>query len=375
MKYKNISEISCDKCVGCAACANICPKNCIEMKRDLEGFLYPEINMGKCIQCGRCYQACPTLHVRKQEFYPRILGMINRSKEIREKSSSGGVFYSLALFILESGGIVCGAALDDEMYVKHIIIDDKNKIDELTKSKYVQSDLGNCYLQIQKFLRCGKKVLFVGTPCQVYGLRTFLDKNYENLFLVDLICHGVPSPQIWHEFVEDIERKRNVKCKNISFRDKSLEGWGNFGMKIEFSDNSEYIDTQKQNPYMFGFLRGYIDRRCCYACQFKGMNRCSDLTIGDFWTVDYYIKRFNDNRGTSLIYVNTYKGKELIQEIRGNFYIKKVSKEKLWELNSAYGQSNLDIKNREKFYKRYICKRKNVIDMLNLERKKCRNYR
>ncbi|MCI8844822.1 MAG: 4Fe-4S dicluster domain-containing protein [Lachnospiraceae bacterium] len=375
MKWKNIREISHDKCVGCTACANICPKNCIEMKMDLEGFLYPEIDMEKCVRCGRCYRVCPTIQVKKQEFYPKVLGMINRSKKIREKSSSGGVFYSLALSILEAGGAVCGAMLDDYMDVKHVIIHDKKKIDGLAKSKYVQSDLGNCYLQIQKMLECGKKVLFVGTPCQVYGLHTFLNKEHEDLFLVDLVCHGVPSPQIWREFVEDMEKQRNARCKSISFRDKSLEGWGNFGMKIEFSDHSEYVDTQKQNPYMFGFLRGYIDRRCCYNCQFRGMNRCSDLTMGDFWTVDDYIVQFNDNKGTSLLYVNTKKGMELVRTIRSNFYIKKVPEEKWQELNSAYEKSSLEMKNREKFYKKYLGGKKRVIDLLNIEMRKYGNCR
>ncbi|MCM1251242.1 MAG: Coenzyme F420 hydrogenase/dehydrogenase, beta subunit C-terminal domain [Clostridium sp.] len=375
MKCRNIREISYNKCVGCTACVNICPKKCIEMKMDSEGFLHPNINMERCVQCGLCYKVCPTRQVKRQKFYPQVLGMIHRSKKIRRISSSGGVFYSFALSVLQSGGVVCGAVLDNEMYVKHIIIDDASRIGELTKSKYVQSDLGKCYLQIQRILESGKQVLFVGTPCQVYGLHTFLEKDYENLFLVDLICHGVPSPQIWREFVRMMEEKRNAKCKNISFRDKSLEGWSNFGMKIEFSDGSQYVDTQKQNPYMFGFLKGYIDRKCCYNCQFKGMNRYSDLTIGDFWTVDDYIEKFNDNKGTSLVYVNTNKGRKLMEAVKDDFYIKKVLQEKLWELNNAYGKSSFDIRNREVFYNKYLHKGKHAIDILSTEMKKCRDYR
>lgn len=373
MKDKNITEISHDKCVGCTACVNACPKHCIEMKIDEEGFSYPSINLEQCINCGLCYKSCPSVSVKRQEKYPRALGMINRSKKIRKESSSGGVFYSLAHQIIASGGVVCGATIDEKMYVKHILIDDINRIDELTKSKYVQSDLGNCYSLIRENLGRGRKVLFVGTPCQVYGLHTFLSKDYEELFLVDLICHGVPSPQIWHEFVEDMERQRSSTCKKISFRDKTLEGWKNFGMKIEFADCPEYIDTQKQNPFMFGFLKGFIDRKCCYDCQFKGLNRYSDLTIGDFWSVDEHAKRFNDNIGTSLVYVNTIKGKTLIQAIRNEFYIRKIEEKKFLTLNIAYEKSSLSLENREKFYRKYS-RNKNAIDILNTEMKRGRIY-
>lgn len=373
MKYKNIREISHERCVGCTACVNACPKHCIKMTVDQEGFAYPVINMEQCVNCGICYRSCPTISVKRQKTYPRVLGMINRSKKIRKDSSSGGVFYSLAQFVLQSGGVVCGATLDEKMLVKHIIIQKNDQIDKLTRSKYVQSDLTNCYSLIQKLLAHDTKVLFVGTPCQVYGLHTFLNEEYENLFAVDLICHGVPSPQIWYEFVKYIEKERDAKCHDISFRDKTLEGWKNFGMKIEFSDGSEYIDTQKQNSFMFGFLKGFIDRRCCYECQFKGLNRCSDLTIGDFWSVDHYVEHFNDNMGTSIVYVNTSRGQRLIKGVRDKFYIKKIEEEKFWTLNRAYGQSTLDIKNREKFFKKYLRNNK-AVDILITEMRRCNNY-
>lgn len=369
MKNKSIKDVSCDKCVGCTACVNICPKNCIKMQVDQEGFAYPVIDAEQCINCGRCYKACPTIKNEKQKYYPRALGMINRSQRIREESSSGGIFYNLGRFIIEEGGVVCAATLDDGMRVKHILVDDIREMECLMKSKYVQSDLGNCYSQILELLTQGKKVLFVGTPCQVCGLRTFLGKEYENLFRVDLICHGVPSPQIWREFVENIENEKHSKCNSVSFRNRTLEGWKNFGMKIEFEDGSTYIDTQKQNPYMFGFLKGYIDRKCCYDCQFKGINRCSDLTIGDFWSVDKYEKGFNDNKGTSLVYVNTLKGKKMIEEIKNYFYIRKIEEKNFWDLNIAYSQSTLCVKNREKFFRKYI-RRNNAIDILRGEMKR-----
>lgn len=373
MKHKNIKDISHDICVGCTACVNACPKHCIKMEMNKEGFLYPVIDVEQCINCGICYKSCPTVSVKKQERYPRAIGMINRSKRIRMASSSGGVFYSLAQALIEAGGVVCAATIDDGAYVKHIMIDSVNQIDEVAKSKYVQSDLGNCYSLIQNLLEKEKKVLFVGTPCQVYGLYTFLRKDYENLFLVDLICHGVPSPKIWHEFVEDKEIQRNAECKYISFRDQTIEGWKNFGMKIEFSDGTKYIDTQKQNAYMFGFLRGFIDRRCCYDCQFKGLNRCSDLTLGDFWAVDSYIECFNDNAGTSLVYVNTKRGQRLIEVVRKKFYIKKIEEKRFWLLNNAYANSNLNMDNREKFYKKYF-RNNNAIDILSTEMRRSKNY-
>lgn len=372
MKCRNINEIRHEKCVGCTACINACPKHCIKMKMDEEGFLYPIINDNECINCGVCYKSCPTVSVRKQKKLPIILGMINHSMKIRKNSSSGGIFFNLAEWIIESGGCVCAATIDKKMYVKHIMIEDTDRIDQLTKSKYVQSDLGNCYSLIRKHLEQGREVLFVGTPCQVYGLRTFLNKEYNNLFLVDLVCHGVPSPKIWSEFVENIEEQRNSKCDSISFRNKTLEGWKNFGMEIKFSNGEIYIDTQKQNPFMFGFLKGYIDRKCCYSCQFKGMNRCSDLTIGDFWTVDEYLDNFNDNKGTSLVYVNTIKGKNMINQIRNDFYIRRVNERKFEIINNAYEQCSLNIKSRDKFFKRYIHGRK-AVEFLNTEMRRS-NY-
>lgn len=368
---KTIDKIDHNKCVACTACVNICPMNCIEMKMDEEGFMYPHVNYEKCISCGLCYKSCPTKRVKKQKNTPIILGMINRDKDVRENSSSGGVFYNLACSVLECGGIVCGATIDENMYVKHILIDSLDELNLLTKSKYVQSDLGNCYSLIKEELNKEKQVLFVGTPCQVYGLRCFLGKEYDSLIMVDLICQGVPSPKIWEDYIKEMENKRNAKGCYVSFRDKSLKGWNTHGMKIEFSNGTKYVDTVYENLFMNGFLKGYIDRKSCYNCQFRGRNRCSDLTIGDFWSVDNFLKDFNDNKGTSLVFINTEKGKKLVKTVRKSFFIKRVKNVKPEKLNIAYSKDSLSEDNRKRFYRKY--NGRNAVSILEGELKKSKS--
>lgn len=369
---KTIKEISDAKCVGCTACKSICPMHCIEMKDNAEGFLVPDIAEERCVHCGKCYRVCPTGNVQKKKRKSVVLGMINRNFRIRNVSSSGGVFYELAKAILFGGGVVCGSFLDEDMYVRHIIIDTHDEIELLTKSKYVQSDLGSSFAKIKKYLDMGRSVLFVGTPCQVQGLGSFLGRRFDNLYLVDLVCHGVPSPKVWEQFVQKLEEQHQSKCLSVSFRDITIDGWKNFGMKVEFANGDESIDTQDKNIYMFGFLNGYTVRKCCFECQFKGNNRNSDITIGDFWSVDHYLKHFNDNKGTSLVYINTDKGFKIIKQIRENFYVKKVDYQNIDEINTAYLKCVESMKNRNIFFKKFI-KGEKACEILTLEYKKRRN--
>ncbi len=369
---KTIEFVEEEQCVGCTACKNICPGKCISMVKNLEGFSVPKINSADCFHCGKCYETCPVINVKERRVKPVILGMINKCAEIRNESSSGGVFYELARAIISEGGIVCAASLSEEnITVKHVFIDRVEEIGLCTKSKYVESDLQDVYIRIQAYLKKGKKVLFVGTPCQVYGLSVFLDRDYENLFLVDLFCHGVPSPAVWDEFIDYMQQKYNSRISAVSFRDMSISGWKNFGMRILFENGAEYVDTQDKNPFMFGFLEGYINRQCCYKCRFKKRNRKSDLTLGDFWSVDKYIDKFNDNRGTSLVLVNSKKGVKLIKSVRTSFYIKRESSTDIGKINSAYSMSVSNIKNREYFFKKFLKGMKSV-NILIIEMKKVR---
>jgi len=349
---KTISDIANEKCVGCMACVNACPVKCIYVKRDKEGFDYPSINERSCIKCGKCYSVCP-IHSRKvQRNKPLLLAMINKHKKARMESSSGGVFYTLAKNLVKNGGKVCAVTIDEKQIVKHIIIADEHGIEKCMRSKYVQSDLGKCFIEIKKILEMGEEILFVGTPCQVYGLYSFLGKKYENLFLVDLICHGVPSPEIWKEYLNGMQNGSRII--SVSFRDMSIEGWKNFGMRITYENYPDYVDVQTNNIFMEGFLRGYYDRKSCYNCQFKGYYRASDLTLGDFWSLHSFFEDFDDNMGTSLVYVNTKKGKKMINQVKEDFYIRKLPKGCEKEANTAYWQSLNYMENRERFYRNYF---------------------
>lgn len=359
-----------DECVGCGACVNICPVKCIEMRMNGEGFSYPYIDEERCINCGKCYKVCPTVKVQKLKKKPKILAMINKSFTIREKSSSGGVFYELAKNVIMSGGVVCAAAFDDEMMVRHIFINAVADIEKCMRSKYVQSNLEDSFQTVRKLLKEGRTVLFVGTPCQTYALAVWLEQEWENLYLIDLICHGVPSPGIWKEYVNS-RKKAEANISDISFRDMSIQGWKNFGMKIVYSNAVVETDTQDKNIFMQGFLNGYFNRKCCYSCKFKGLNRKSDITLGDFWAVDKYLEHFNDNRGTSLVFVNTEKGKILIKRIQNQFFIRKVIQKAAEQINSAYYGSSLSMKNRNLFFRKYRKERK-MDNIMELEMRKRR---
>lgn len=375
MKNKDVDLIKDADCVNCTACKYICPVNCIEMSINEEGFSRPVIDYNICIKCGRCYQTCPSVHISSQKKKPAVLAMINRENEVRMKSSSGGVFYNLARWIINQEGLVCAASLNQNGVLKHIIINNIEDIEKCTKSKYVESALNDVYIEIKKNLDGQKKILFVGTPCQVYGLQCFLGKEYEQLYLVDLVCHGVPSPKVWAEYLEDMEKEKQSSILDVSFRDMSIDGWKNFGMRIKFANGEEYVDTQDQNWFMFGFLQGYINRKSCYQCKYKGLNRRSDITLADFWGVDDYIKRFNDNKGTSLVYVNSNKGIEIIKAVREEFFIRKITVKDFKNINTAYISSSQNIENRDYFFKKYSQK-KRAKDILRLKfRKELQNAR
>ncbi|MBQ8945543.1 MAG: Coenzyme F420 hydrogenase/dehydrogenase, beta subunit C-terminal domain [Lachnospiraceae bacterium] len=351
--FKNVNSISKDLCTGCMACLHTCPEKCIHTDW-MEGFEYPKCNEELCIKCGKCVRSCPIIQQQKLETDPEIVCAMNKCTEIRENSSSGGVFYELALHIIKQGGAVCGAGFNKSMKVIHKIVDDEENLVDLMRSKYVQSNLGNCFSEIRGLLECGRTVLFVGTPCQVNGLSSFLGKRYEGLLLIDLICHGVPSPIIWEEFVTIMEKRFGSKCCYVSFRDTSLEGWHNYGMYMEFENGKSYVDTQNNNMFMKGFLYGYYDRRSCYACNFKGLNRKSDLTLGDFWSVKRYLENFDDNKGTSLVFLNSVKGKTAFNSVRDRFDFKVLSGGDVLKYSGAYTNSEIDMENRERFYPRYL---------------------
>lgn len=331
-------------CCGCGACEQICAHQCIKLTPDKEGFLYPVVDADRCIECHLCEKVCPILNVRDNtipEDTPTYAAY-NPVEEQRLTSSSGGVFQLLASYVLENGGIVCGAQFDEKYQVNHVCIDNPNDLEKLKRSKYVQSSIRNVYKQIRSYLIEDRFVLFVGTPCQVAGLKSFLRKEYERLLTADLVCHGVPSPGVWQKYLQERKRdftKQNkiegiskVKIEDISFRDKR-ESWRKFHLSISFSfdnisTNSKsgvkglglYTKYAWEDEYMLSFLHDYSLRPSCYQCSFRNGKCRSDLTLADFWRINEVSS--NDEligkKGTSVVHVNSEKGQRVFDKIECN---------------------------------------------------------
>lgn len=312
-----------EQCCGCSACAEVCPKQCITMQADDEGFLYPKIDTEQCIHCNQCKTVCPALHPYREKNLPQAYAAVNRTEEVRAHSSSGGVFSALAEKILSQGGVVFGAGFDENFYVQHMAVDTMEQLPRLMGSKYVQSDMQNCYQQAKELLDTGRKVFFTGTPCQIGGLKTFLKKEYPNLLTADLICHGVPSPLAWEKYIVYRERMAEGKLKEAFFRNKDI-GWHTFQLVTEFSNG--ILRKEKIGEGAFGrdFLNNYNLRMSCYQCQFKTVDRCSDFTMADLWGAENLCPELDDNRGTSLLLVHSRQGARMLQQIAEQLEIRTV---------------------------------------------------
>ncbi len=316
-------------CCGCTACESRCPVNAICMKEDDEGFLYPYVDINKCVNCGLCLQVCPLAEDNRNSEPLEIYAVKNAREEIREKSTSGGLFSAIARKILDEGGVVYGAAFKDDFTVKHIRAD-RNSRDKLTGSKYVQSDMQGIYRQVKADLAENKKVLFSGTPCRVDGLNKYLaDIDRANLFTTDLICHAVPSPKIWKDYLEYITGNNAEKIMGVNFRSKKTSGWHNSTVRITGCDGEVIIDEkQNENFYYQMFFNHLIIRPGCYKCKYANLNRCGDITIGDYWGVENHYKWFDDDKGVTLAMLNTEKGREMFGDISGKCEFIPVEKEK-----------------------------------------------
>lgn len=337
-----------DQCCGCHACFNICPKNAITMQEDEKGFKYPIIDKEKCINCGLCEKVCPILNKKSVENNPIAYACYNKNEEIRKNSSSGGIFTLLAENILEKQGIIFGASFDKEYNVHHTYIEKKEELDKFRGSKYVQSLINDTYKQAKEFLEKDRYVLFTGTPCQIEGLKRFLGKEYDKLYTQDIICHGVPSPKVWKKYLEFRKKQDTEEPNKVSFRNKD-NGWKLFNMKFEYS-NSEYKKDKKQDIYMQAFLRNTSLRDSCYNCSFKKKNRISDITLADFWGIENILPEMDDNKGTSLVIVNSKKGRELIDSIKEKMKNEEVDLLEAIKYNPSMISSAKQDKNRGKFF-------------------------
>ena len=302
------------KCNGCHACFSVCPVRAISMESDSEGFLRPVIDYTKCTGCGKCESVCPVLHPPiLPDADPVAFACKNTNEDIRLKSSSGGVFTALAESIIDRGGVVFGARFDSDFSVYHGWTDTKEGLESFRGSKYVQSTIGNAFIECKKFLEDGRTVLFSGTPCQVGGLKAFLGKEYDNLYTVDIICHGVPSPLLWNKYLNYRKEQERAGIKKIYFRRKEY-GWRKFSLSITFYNNNKYLKNLRIDPFLRMFLKNVCLRFSCYECIFKEKNRISDITIADFWNIKNVLPEYDDDKGVSLVLAHSTNGLQLVSK-------------------------------------------------------------
>lgn len=309
------------ECCGCTACMHICSAKCITMNEDKEGFLYPVIEKEKCIHCHKCEKVCPIQNTNNLNTKTESFVGYSRNEQVRNQSSSGGIFSVIAEWILQQRGVVFGAAFDENYEVHHIAIETKEELEKLRGSKYVQSRLEKVYPEVKQYLEMRRKVLFTGTACQIAGLKKYLNKGYENLYTVDVLCHGVPSPKIWRMYLEDKKRQYHTSIEKVEFRNK-VNGWKNYSMNIVFSDIQQYCVNFFEDKYIRMFLENIDLRPSCYKCHFKAFPRISDMTIGDSWGIEKYMPDMDDDKGTSVILVHSTNGDRMFGEIREKLIVR-----------------------------------------------------
>lgn len=306
-------------CTGCRACEQLCPKHSIRMEEDGEGFLIAKINPHTCIDCGLCVKRCPQNRTDLQnETTQNTWAARFKENDTLYRSASGGAFAGLALHVLNQGGAVFGVCWDNTYTACHCKAETEKELWPLLSSKYVQSDTKHTFSEVKKILLTGRKVLYSGTGCQIAGLKSFLNKEYDNLITIDLICHGVPSPLLFKKYIELLASKHNAKIEEYDFRDKS-GGWG-LGYKYKCKHKYKY-GISSIDPYYKYFLEGNVYRMCCYACKYARSERCGDITIGDYWGIEQFHPHFFNTKGVSLVLTNSKKGEKIWQEVSSNFYL------------------------------------------------------
>lgn len=294
------------KCTGCSACEQICPTGALSMAEDCEGFLVPVIDEKICINCRKCKSVCPVENPLEAENPQAVYALRAVDEDVVFRSSSGGVFGTLASCAVSSGGVVFGAGYDSQLKVVHKSAKTSEELLPLMGSKYVQSDLGNSYREIKALLQDGVQVLFTGTPCQCAGLKSFLGKEYENLLLVDFVCHGVPSPALFKNYLDTMSSKEKVV--SVRFRDKTEDKKSGHYISLHYSTLPGYRVPTVKDPYMLAFVQNISLRKSCYSCNFKNFLSGSDITIGDFWGIDKTDSPLKNKEGVSLCILNTEKG-------------------------------------------------------------------
>ncbi len=323
-------------CTGCQTCRLACPKDCISMKQAADGFYYPSIDEEKCISCGKCQAVCPVANRYKDDGQePLCFIAVNKDEDILRVSSSGGVFHEIAERVLGESGVVFGAAFDKKQHVEIVACDSSEDLIKLHGSKYVQADVLDTYKEAEKNLKAGKKVLFSGTPCQIGGLYAYLEQEYENLITVDVICHGVPSPKAWEEYKDSVEKEYGARAKKVNFRCKDT-GWREFSLNFLLEDGRTFKEKTTENLYLRAFITHLIVRPSCYMCSYKQIHRQADITLGDFWAINKCNNMIDDDKGMSVVFLHSSKGRILFDLIKTHFRFEEIDFSRAVMDNSSY---------------------------------------
>lgn len=347
-------KIALDKelCSGCSACAQICSHGAISMNADREGFVYPKINESICVECGLCEKVCPYVESEKKiikNSNPDVYAAWHLDEDIRKVSSSGGVFTALASYVLENNGAVVGAGFTKDLKLQHQVIDQVDQLTILRGSKYLQSDINNTFSETKKLLKSNKLVLFVGTPCQVGGLKSFLfNKDYKNLITCDIVCHGVPSPMVFNKYIKEKELEFKDIIVDVNFRGKQ-NGWKSFTHTIK-CNNQSFSSHFSNDIYMKGFLQNLYLRPSCYSCLFANKQRPSDITLGDYWGIQNFYPQLDDDKGTSLVLIHSNKGEKIFKDIQNNIFMALTTLESAIAANPCIIKPVLPHVKRKKFF-------------------------
>ena len=341
-------------CCGCNACGDICGKHAISFVTDNEGFWYPEVNKELCVDCGLCDKVCPIQnkanHVERYS-EPNVFAAYTKDEAIRLDSTSGGIHSMLALKMYEKDAYVGGAVYNPDHTCSQIVDNNPERLPEIRSSKYLQSNAEGVYKEIRSLLKEGKNVFFCGCPCQIHALYNFLGKEYENLVTCDFICRGVNSPKVFLKYMEMLERQFGAKATKIKFKNKKW-GWHNFSMRVNFENGKEYCKDRWHDLFFIGYLQaGNFTRPSCYECHFKGFPQKADITLADFWGIENIDKSMDQDKGTSLVMVNSDNGMNLFNSIKDNIEWQQFTMDDAREGNPAMEGSLQSAKpNRESFF-------------------------
>lgn len=341
------------KCCGCTACANVCPKGAIAMVPDEEGFLYPKVDEDKCVECGLCDKVCPIESGNMQETAVQGYIVRNNDPAIVEGSTSGGVFTAIAKQVLSEGGVVYGAGYDADMRVICKRADTIEVLKEMRGSKFVQSHLGDTFQSIKQELAAGTKILFTGTPCQVEGLVSFLKGKPKNLICVDFVCRGVPSPMLWHNYVQMMEKKFDAKMVGARFKHKTY-GYHATTMKVDFANGKTYYGSGRVDPMMKAFVTELASRPSCARCAFKTVSRKSDITMFDCYNFAKVTGLPDDNKGYSSLFVQSEIGAALFEKIRGSMMVYPADVEALIQANGVMVRNSARANPKREAFYRYV---------------------